>query len=78
MHKYQPRVHIVRLRGGGSGAGGAGGGVGGAGGGVGGPAGGGGVTARDLLATEDCRTFAFPETVFTAVTAYQNQLVSES
>lgn len=28
------------------------------------------------LESESFRTFLFPETVFTAVTAYQNQLVS--
>lgn len=28
------------------------------------------------LKSEEFRTFIFPETVFTAVTAYQNQLVS--
>lgn len=28
------------------------------------------------LESESYRTFVFPETVFTAVTAYQNQLVS--
>lgn len=28
------------------------------------------------LDSENYRTFVFPETVFTAVTAYQNQLVS--
>ncbi|CAO2635730.1 T-box transcription factor TBX20 [Lemmus lemmus] len=41
MHKYQPRVHIIKN-----------------------------------LKSEEFRTFIFPETVFTAVTAYQNQLVS--
>lgn len=34
------------------------------------------VTLRDLELTSDCiSTFVFAETVFTAVTAYQNQLV---
>lgn len=28
------------------------------------------------LEMEKCRTYVFPETIFTAVTAYQNQLVS--
>jgi hypothetical protein len=35
------------------------------------------VTVSDLEA-EKFRTFVFPETIFTAVTAYQNQLVSHS
>jgi len=52
MHKYQPRVHLVRRP----------------------------FTARHLpirdLDKEQHKTFVFPETVFTAVTAYQNQLVS--
>lgn len=30
------------------------------------------------LKSEEFRTFIFPETVFTAVTAYQNQLVSRA
>jgi len=50
MHKYQPRVHIVKRQ------------------------------ADDKspitdLENEESRTFVFPETVFIAVTAYQNQLV---
>lgn len=57
MHKYQPRIHLVKLR-------------------------------HDQLSHhssqlaisnlehEQFRTYIFPETVFTAVTAYQNQLVS--
>jgi len=50
MHKYQPRVHIVRTRHDSS--------------------------PIDNIDSDDCRTFTFGETVFTAVTAYQNQLVS--
>jgi len=33
------------------------------------------LTSIDLLNPEDYKTFVFPETIFTAVTAYQNQLV---
>lgn len=56
MHKYQPRIHLIKLR-------------------------------LDQLThhssqlminnleNEQFRTYIFPETVFTAVTAYQNQLV---
>uniref|UniRef100_A0A8C2QMZ8 T-box transcription factor TBX20 n=18 Tax=Amniota TaxID=32524 RepID=A0A8C2QMZ8_CRIGR len=52
MHKYQPRVHIIKKK---------------------------DHTASLLnLKSEEFRTFIFPETVFTAVTAYQNQLVSGS
>lgn len=47
MHRYQPRIHLVKWRG----------------------------MVTDLEA-EKYRSFVFPETVFTAVTAYQNQLVS--
>nr|CAD7395083.1 unnamed protein product [Timema cristinae] len=50
MHRYQPRIHIVKWR-----------------------EHGGPIT--DLEA-EEYRTYIFPESVFTAVTAYQNQLVS--
>lgn len=52
MHRYQPRVHIVRRME--------------------------GDTTRPIvdLEREQFRTYVFPETVFTAVTAYQNQLVS--
>jgi len=52
MHRYQPRVHIVRRME--------------------------GDTTRPIvdLEREQFRTYIFPETVFTAVTAYQNQLVS--
>ncbi|KFM74503.1 T-box transcription factor TBX20, partial [Stegodyphus mimosarum] len=54
MHKYQPRIHLVRLR-------------------------------QDShnspiisdLEQERFRTYIFPETVFTAVTAYQNQLITK-
>lgn len=50
MHKYQPRVHIIKKK---------------------------DHTASLLnLKSEEFRTFVFVETVFTAVTAYQNQLVS--
>lgn len=50
MHKYQPRVHIIKKK---------------------------EHTASLLnLKSEEFRTFVFMETVFTAVTAYQNQLVS--
>ena len=52
MHKYQPRVHIIKKK---------------------------DHTASLLnLKSEEFRTFVFVETVFTAVTAYQNQLVSEN
>lgn len=47
MHRYQPRIHLVKWRG----------------------------MVTDLDA-EKYRSFVFPESVFTAVTAYQNQLVS--
>lgn len=49
MHRYQPRIHLVKWRD--------------------------GSPIVDLEA-EQFRSFIFPETVFTAVTAYQNQLVS--
>ena len=52
MHKYQPRVHLVRR-----------------------PFSGRHSPIRDID-MEEHETFVFPETVFTAVTAYQNQLVS--
>lgn len=51
MHKYQPRIHLVKRPDGASGQ------------------------IVDLE-NEEYKTFIFPETVFTAVTAYQNQLVS--
>lgn len=53
MHKYQPRIHLVRRPDGASSSG----------------------QIIDLE-HEEYKTFIFPETVFTAVTAYQNQLVS--
>lgn len=51
MHRYQPRVHLIRRL---------------------------ETDARPIidLEREQFRTYVFPETVFTAVTAYQNQLVS--
>lgn len=51
MHRYQPRVHLVRRFE--------------------------TDTARPIvdLEREQFRTYVFPETIFTAVTAYQNQLV---
>lgn len=52
MHRYQPRIHLVKWR-----------------------EHGGSVVD---LETEEYRTYIFPESVFTAVTAYQNQLVSET
>lgn len=51
MHKYQPRIHIVKRPEGAS------------------------PQVTDLE-NEEYKTFIFPESVFTAVTAYQNQLVS--
>ncbi|XP_014288403.1 T-box transcription factor TBX20 [Halyomorpha halys] len=51
MHRYQPRIHLVKWR-----------------------DGGGPVTDLDH---EQFRTYVFPETVFTAVTAYQNQLITK-
>ena len=53
MHRYQPRVHLIRRL---------------------------ETDARPIvdLEREQFRTYVFPETVFTAVTAYQNQLVSRS
>lgn len=51
MHKYQPRIHLVKRPDGASGQ----------------------IIDLD---NEEYKTFIFPETVFTAVTAYQNQLVS--
>ncbi|XP_069177876.1 T-box transcription factor TBX20 [Procambarus clarkii] len=52
MHRYQPRIHLVRRQDSGQGP----------------------VAELDL---EDHKTFIFPETVFTAVTAYQNQLITK-
>ncbi|CAG9771683.1 unnamed protein product [Ceutorhynchus assimilis] len=51
MHRYQPRIHIVKWR-----------------------EHSGPITD---LEQEQYRTFVFPETVFTAVTAYQNQLITK-
>lgn len=52
MHKYQPRIHLVKRPDSG--------------------------TAKSIvdLEKEPHKTFIFPEAIFTAVTAYQNQLVS--
>ncbi|NP_001158463.1 Tbx20-like homeobox protein [Saccoglossus kowalevskii] len=50
MHRYQPRVHIIKKRDNSS--------------------------PIVSLQNEECRTFIFPETMFTAVTAYQNQLIT--
>lgn len=55
MHKYQPRVHVIRKD-----------------------------FSSDLSPTkpvpsgDGVKTFNFPETVFTTVTAYQNQQVNPS
>lgn len=49
MHKYQPRIHIVKKKDG---------------------------TSIQNLDAEEFRTYVFTESVFIAVTAYQNQLVS--
>ncbi|XP_073988054.1 T-box transcription factor TBX20-like isoform X2 [Rhodnius prolixus] len=51
MHRYQPRIHLVKWR-----------------------EHGGPITD---LEQEQYRTYIFPETVFTAVTAYQNQLITK-
>lgn len=51
MHRYQPRIHLVKWR-----------------------EHSGPITD---LEQEQYRTFIFPETVFTAVTAYQNQLITK-
>ena len=52
MHKYQPRIHLVKR-----------------------PDSGNNDPIEDLE-REPHKTFIFPEAIFTAVTAYQNQLVS--
>lgn len=52
MHRYQPRVHLVKWAEG-------------------------RTHSVDSLEQEQFHTYVFPETVFTAVTAYQNQLVSK-
>ncbi|XP_058447913.1 T-box protein H15-like isoform X2 [Malaya genurostris] len=54
MHRYQPRVHLVRL----------------------GPGQQVPTTPRELQEV-DHKTFVYSETVFTAVTAYQNQLITK-
>ncbi|KAH8324425.1 hypothetical protein KR074_007088 [Drosophila pseudoananassae] len=54
MHRYQPRIHLVRLSHGQS------------------------IPANPKELQElDHKTYVFPETVFTAVTAYQNQLITK-
>ncbi|ODN03063.1 T-box transcription factor TBX20 [Orchesella cincta] len=55
MHRYQPRIHLVKWREGMMAS---------------------GAFVSDLE-SEYFRTFIFPETVFTAVTAYQNQLITK-
>ncbi|XP_023211579.1 T-box transcription factor TBX20-like isoform X2 [Centruroides sculpturatus] len=50
MHKYQPRIHLVRS-----------------------PS----NNQITELQSSEFRTYVFPETVFTAVTAYQNQLITK-
>ena len=55
MHKYQPRIHIVKKKESSSGGSNSG-----------------SITSLDA---EEFKTFIFPESVFIAVTAYQNQLV---
>lgn len=52
MHKYQPRIHLVKRPDSGS------------------------TKPIVDLEKEPHKTFVFPEAIFTAVTAYQNQLVS--
>ncbi|XP_039952008.1 T-box protein H15-like isoform X1 [Bactrocera tryoni] len=54
MHRYQPRIHLVRLAHGQNIP----------------------TNPKDLQEL-DHKTFVFPETVFTAVTAYQNQLITK-
>lgn len=54
MHRYQPRIHLVRLSHGQS------------------------IPSNPKELQElDHKTYVFPETVFTAVTAYQNQLITK-
>ncbi|EDW65075.1 T-box protein H15 [Drosophila virilis] len=54
MHRYQPRIHLVRLSHGQS------------------------IPSNPKeLQDLDHKTYVFPETVFTAVTAYQNQLITK-
>ncbi|VDK33648.1 unnamed protein product [Taenia asiatica] len=54
MHKYQPRIHLVRRQRCGFSS-----------------------DTLTSLPTEEIKTFEFPETVFIAVTAYQNQLITK-
>lgn len=54
MHRYQPRIHLVRLSHGQT-----------------------IPTTPKELQEIDHKTYVFPETVFTAVTAYQNQLITK-
>ncbi|XP_030380649.1 T-box protein H15 [Scaptodrosophila lebanonensis] len=54
MHRYQPRIHLVRLSHGQS-----------------------IPNSPKELQDMDHKTYVFPETVFTAVTAYQNQLITK-
>uniref|UniRef100_A0A2L2YHK1 T-box transcription factor TBX20 n=2 Tax=Parasteatoda tepidariorum TaxID=114398 RepID=A0A2L2YHK1_PARTP len=54
MHKYQPRIHLVKLKPSCQ-----------------------GVPTITNLENEQFRSYVFPETVFTAVTAYQNQLITK-
>ncbi|VVC33156.1 Transcription factor, T-box,p53-like transcription factor, DNA-binding,Transcription factor, T- [Cinara cedri] len=56
MHKYQPRIHLVKRNGESTVAA--------------------GHSVMDLEA-EEYKTFVYPETTFTAVTAYQNQLITK-
>ncbi|CAL1687273.1 unnamed protein product [Lasius platythorax] len=54
MHRYQPRIHLVRCR----------------------HTDDNGLHISDLQ-KEEHKTFIFPEAIFTAVTAYQNQLITK-
>jgi T-box protein 20 len=54
MHRYQPRIHLVRLKHGQN-----------------------IPTTCKQLHDLDHKTYVFHETVFTAVTAYQNQLITK-
>ncbi|KAL3859852.1 hypothetical protein ACJMK2_010041 [Sinanodonta woodiana] len=54
MHKYQPRIHIVKKKDNTA-----------------------NQTSITNLDAEEFRTFIFPESVFIAVTAYQNQLITK-
>ncbi|GFT77792.1 t-box transcription factor TBX20 [Nephila pilipes] len=53
MHRYQPRIHLVKKPGNST------------------------LSSPAELENEEFRTYIFPETVFTAVTAYQNQLITK-